>query len=174
MEDQADRILPTTLTKEQAISLYELQQTNGRRVVYLACLDVDAIFRMGKVDGETTIDIVRYHEDLRPMLNRDKFGEQKSKQLDVITYQENGLLYVLRRSGGVSLFDGMNPELALSKNRCWYLMPKETPIPSGLIIAKDVRPRNGYTHYALQPDEDMLRGELQERLALLRPYLRRI
>ncbi|MBI3898082.1 MAG: hypothetical protein HY308_07275 [Gammaproteobacteria bacterium] len=141
---------------------------------------MDAVFRKGvfkKEEGgqikyETTIEIIRYHEDFRPMLKRNRDGTMGPKTDEIITYQENGLLYALRLSGGVSLFDGPNPKLALKKNECWYLLPRETPIPPGIIIAKDLEPFRGLTHYALQPAEDILRKELQRRLALLERYAR--
>ncbi|MBI3900018.1 MAG: hypothetical protein HY308_17255 [Gammaproteobacteria bacterium] len=167
------RALPDSLTKEQAIALYESRLATSSEVIYMPCFDASVVFRMGKEDNITTIDIIRCHEDDRPMYFTDKStGRQTRKLWDLITYQENGLLYALRRSGGVSLFDDLSPKAPRRKNSRWFKLQGDTPIPEGLVVAKHARPdRDGDTHYALQPDEDMLVIELQRRLRFLNPYM---
>ena len=58
----------------------------------------------------------------------------------MITYAENGKLYVLGKSGGVSLFDGIPSFMKLSKNKRWYCcyIPETARIPDGLLLAKNI------------------------------------
>src|SRR5690606_19666948 len=110
----------------------------------------------------------------RPLQRKNPItGKLVDKTNEVITYAERGELFVLGKSGGVSLFDAMSPKLTLNKGDCWYLIPKDTPIPLGIVIAKDLEPdRNGHFHYALQPEYDMpiqtFKSKLQEIVGYMR------
>ncbi|WP_020409062.1 hypothetical protein [Hahella ganghwensis] len=89
-----------------------------------------------------------------------------SKRNEIITYSEGRELFVLGKSGGVSLFDAMSPKLKMGVNDCWFFLPKSAEIPSGIIIAKDVHPdQHGHFHDALQPEYDMPMASFKEKLA---------
>ena len=80
---------------------------------------------------------------------------------------------MLAKSGGVSLFDGISPKLKMNKNDRWYIIPRNTPVPEGVVIAKDVQvDRYGQYHYALQPLYDMPLKEFQKRLDSIKKYMR--
>ncbi|MDH5178863.1 MAG: hypothetical protein OEZ39_10335 [Gammaproteobacteria bacterium] len=166
-------ILETTLTKQQAIQQFREISKIAKAVIYLKKIDKEMIFRLGK-DNNNKIAHVRHHEDDRPITSYNKRTKSiVSKRNEIITYQENKQLYVLAKSGGVSLFDAMSPKLTLTGKDCWYLVPKNTPIPDGIVIAKDVEPDdNGHFHYAFQPEHDMLMSTYKEKLAEIGKHMR--
>ncbi len=81
----------------------------------------------------------------------------------------------MAKSGGISLFDMVNPILRLSKNECWYGLhiPKTVNLPDGLIIAKDVNVnRDGITHYSIQPSIDMSIDVFKSKVLELAKYMK--
>lgn len=158
-------ILETTITKSQAKAVMREQKNIVKAIVFLKKLD-KTIYRMGKED-DNRLTRVRYHEDDRPMAQLNQRSRQIiSKRNEIITYSENNKLYVLEKSGGVSLFDAISPKLKPNKNNFWYYLPKTVNIPNEIIIAKDVEPdAYGHFHYSFQPSHDMLMSIFKEKLA---------
>ena len=61
-------------------------------------------------------------------------------------------MWVKAGTGGVSLFDGINPKL----DGTWWRIPANSPIPDGLRITKDRRNKiTGLTHYSIEPALDL-------------------
>ena len=168
-------ILENTLTKSQAISLLREQNRIAKSVIYLKKLDKRMIYRMGK-DDNTRITRIRHNEDDRPQIRLNKRTQQiMTKRNEIITYAEKNELYVLEKSGGVSLFDAMSPKLKMGNKDCWYYVPQNVKIPEGIVIAKDVEPdANGHFHYAFQPAYNMKLKIFKEKLAEIGSQMRRI
>ncbi|MBI3898853.1 MAG: hypothetical protein HY308_11215 [Gammaproteobacteria bacterium] len=167
-------ILPDTMTREEAVKLLGLRRATDPTVTYLRHLDVDLLLRQGYTDGDTTIDLLRIREDSRPRKQLNKVtGLMVPKAIDVITYKQEGELYVLGMSGGISLFNEFNDRRKLGKKGCWYILDKNVPIPDGIIIAKNAKPYPGgrLYHYAFQPAYDMKYEEFVGLLRGLIPYL---
>ena len=65
--------------------------------------------------------------------------------------------------------------MKLSKNKRWYScsVPRDMPIPKGLLLAKDIDldPATGFFHYAFYPADDMLYAEFREKLKELYKYI---
>ena len=102
-------------------------------------------------------------------------GQAISKRNEIITYAENNELFVLEKSGGVSLFDAMSPKLKLGNKDCWYYVPQNAKIPKEIIIAKDVESdANGHFHYSFQPAYNMKLKTFREKLAEIGDQMRRI
>jgi len=165
-----------TLTKAQAIELNKALSGRRAQVRYLTHFDTDRIWRRGKGE-DSTIDKPRIAEDDRPAFSKDsRTGEMKPKQIDVITYAENDTLHVLGKSGGISVFDGRNPNLPGSKKRPWYCLfvSKTTKVPDGLLLAKNVKldAETGFFHYAFQPAYDMTLAEFKKNLQQLDKYIK--
>lgn len=162
-----------SLSKSQAEALLRQQNRIAKAVIYLRKLDRRMIYRMGKED-DNRIARIRYYEDGRPMTRTDKrTGQVISKRNEIITYKENNDLYVLEKSGGVSLFDAMSPKLSLGRSDCWYYVPQNAKIPDGILIAKDVEPDEyGHFHYSFQPGHNMKLSEFQEKLAEIGKQMR--
>lgn len=156
--------LDATLTRKQALELNEARSVVRKPVTYMVRFDQD-VFRLGSQD-DSRLDRVRYLEDSRPLQRKNKVtGELEDKANEIITYNEDDVLYVLGKSGGVSLFSGQSPKLKLNKNDRWHLIPKGLEVPDGLIIAKDKQvDRYGHFHYAIQPDRDMTMVDFIRRL----------
>jgi len=169
------KVLEITLSKKDAIILNKNYSKARRKVRYLDRFDCQTVYRLG-TEKDTKISKVRISEDDRPKTRIDKItGDIIHKANDIITYSERGELFVLAQSGGVSLFDGISPKLRMSKNSKWYLIPKNTPVPEGIIIAKDVQvDRFGQFHYALQPAYDMSLIAFQKKLLTLAKYMRAV
>ncbi|MCO1336727.1 hypothetical protein MO867_20580 [Microbulbifer sp. OS29] len=168
-------ILETTLTRHEAMSKFREQHRITKPVVYLKQLDKRMIYRMGKNDT-TRITRLRHHEDSRPMKSVNKrTGIETSKRNEIITFKEKDELYVLEKSGGVSLFDAMSPKLKMGKNDCWYYVPKNVVIPEGILIAKDVEPdAHGHFHYAFQPAYSMKISEFTDKLSEIGTQMRKV
>lgn len=166
-------ILDSTLTKSQAESFFKEVSRVVKPVIYLKKLDCELIYRAGK-QNDSRITHLRYKEDERPMFSTDKrTGAIISKRVEIITYAENGILYVLGKSGGVSLFDAMSPKLKLGPKDCWYFLPKDAEIPKGILIAKDVSPdQNGHFHYALMPADSMKKDDFIKLLSKIGEQMR--
>ncbi len=158
-------ILETTITESQAKAIMREQKNIVKAVVFLTKLD-KTIYRMGKKD-DNRLTRIRHHEDDRPMFQLNRRSRQiTSKRSEIITYSKNNELYVLGKSGGVSLFDAISPKLKLNKNDYWYYLPKTAKIPNKIIIAKDVEPdAYGHFHYSFQPTDDMPMLIFKEKLA---------
>lgn len=163
-----------TFSRSQAVDY--LGRTKRRKQIYMYQFDVDVVFRKGKHNDEQ-IGKVRYKEDSRPQTYFDKFTQtEQDKKNDVVTYRLGGNddLYVLAKSGGVSLFDGMSSKVSLGKNDCWWVITKDAALEEGLVIAKDMFPdAEGNTHYSVEPDRDMLLEEFIEKLNLLKKYMKK-
>ncbi len=165
-----------TLTKAQAIELNNALAGRRPQVRYLTHFDTDRIYRRG-IGDDSTIAKPRITEDDRPEFNKSsRTGKMEQKQIDVITYAENGTLYVLGKSGGISVFDGRSPNLPGSKKRPWYccFVEKGAPIPKDLLLAKNVNldPKTGLFHYAFQPAKDMTLAEFKKKLKELDKYIK--
>ncbi|VAW66938.1 hypothetical protein MNBD_GAMMA09-1422 [hydrothermal vent metagenome] len=165
--------LDITLSKQQAIQLNHEISKIRRKVRYLERFDCEMVYRLGSKDN-TKISKVRIKEDDRPQKRKDRLtGDLVDKANDIITYAQNGKILVLAKSGGVPLFDGISPKLKMNKNDRGYLIPRNTPVPKGIIIAKDIQvDRYGQFHYALQPAYDMTLKEFQKKLGSLKKYMR--
>ncbi|HVK99310.1 MAG TPA: hypothetical protein VM553_05825 [Dongiaceae bacterium] len=162
-----------TFDQDQARSY--LERNRRHRQIYMYKFDVDVVFRKGKLDNDQ-LNSVRYKEDERPQksFNRQTRTEQDKKN-DIVTYKMPGSenLYVLARSGGVSLFDGMSSKVKLGKNDCWWVLTKVAKLEEGLVIAKDIfADSEGNTHYSIEPDRDMLLSEYIEKLEALKRYVK--
>ena len=157
-----------TLTKRQALELNEARSRIRKPVIYMAKFDQD-VFRLGSID-DSKIDRVRFLEDDRPLQRKNRnTGELEDKANEIITYKDDDVLYVLGKSGGVSLFSGQSPKLKLNKNDRWHLIPKGLDVPSGLVIAKDKQvDRNGHFHYAIQPERDMTMDSFLKLLTIVK------
>jgi len=82
-------------------------------------------------------------------------------------------LYVLEKSGGVSLFDGISSKVKLSKKDRWWIITKNAKLEEGLVIAKDLhKDLDGNTHYSVEPDCDMLLDEYIKKLECLKKYMK--
>lgn len=161
-----------SLTKSEAVKIFQERERTARAVEYLKKFDVEMVYRLGKED-DTRIDRVRHLEDDRPLQSTNKRGIITQKRNEVITYKENGEVYVLAKSGGVSLFDAMSPKLTLGKKDVWYMVPEAAKIPKDLIIAKDKNPdQDGNYHYSIQPEIDMKMITYQEKLRELIKYMK--
>jgi len=165
-----------TLTKAQAIELNKVLAGQRPQVRYLKNFDTDRIYRKGKID-DITIDKPRITEDARPeVVKNSRTGKMDKKRIDVITYMENNKLYVLVGSGGVSLFDGVSPNLILGPKDRWYccFVSKTTPIPEGLLLVKNIKsdPATGHFHYAFEPAYDMPLAEFRKKLKELDKYMK--
>ena len=167
--------MDVTLTRDQALIVDRNLSKIRKKVVYIQQFDCELVYRLGSKD-DTKITKVRIREDARPQQRKDRItGNMVDKVNDIITYAENNELFVLAKSGGISLFDAMSPKLTLRKNDCWYVIPKDTPIPDGISVAKDRQvDRNGHFHYALQPAYDMPLAQFQEKLSEFVHYMRQI
>jgi hypothetical protein len=164
-----------TFSKSQAIDF--LNTSKRRSVVYMYKFDVDVVFRKGKLDDEQ-IGKVRYKEDARPQKSyNQRTKREESKKNDIVTYKMPGRndLYVLPKSGGVSLFDGISSKISLGKKDCWWVITRSARLEEGLVIAKDVfKDLEGNTHYSVEPDRDMLLSEFVEKLEELKKYMKRL
>ena len=165
--------LNITLTKSQAMQLNKELSLIRKKVRYLDKFDCEMVYRLGTND-DSNISKVRIKEDSRPQQRVDRItGNVIDKTNDIITYSENGSLFVLEKSGGVSLFDGISPKLKMNKTDRWYLIPKNTPAIEGILIAKDLQvDRYGMYHYALQPAYNMPLKTFQDKLSELKKYIR--
>ncbi|GAA6166355.1 hypothetical protein [Sessilibacter corallicola] len=162
-----------TFTKKQAQEyLYRNRRSDQ---IYMYKFDVDVVFRKGKLDDDQ-ISKVRYKEDSRPSQTyNSRTKSLQDKKNDVITYRTNRNedLYVLAKSGGVSLFDGMSNKIKLGKKDYWWVITKNARLEKDLVIAKDMfKDSEGNTHYSVEPDRDMLLSEYIEKLDCLRKYMR--
>jgi hypothetical protein len=163
-----------TYSKEQAENLLKLNRRPNQ--IYMKRFDAEVVFRRGKID-DAQIDKVRYKEDSRP----EKFfnitsGRGIDKKNDIITYKLKGKneLYVLARSGGISLFDGISSKVKLGQKDCWWVITKNTKVEEGLIIAKDIfKDSEGNTHYSIEADRDMPISEYLEKVKKLKQYMKR-
>lgn len=130
----------------------------------------------GKLEDEK-ISSIRYKEDDRPLTSFNKRTNRiETKKNDIVTYKMDGKneLYVLAKSGGVSLFDGLSTKVQFGKKDCWWVITQNAKIPPGLIIAKDVfKDSEGNTHYSIEADRDMPLTEYVEKLNVLKQYMRR-
>lgn len=142
------------------------QSKIAKPVKYLKKLDTEMVYRLGKED-DNRMSRIRHFEDDRPMakVNR-RTNTVIPKRNEIITYKENNKLYVLGKSGGVSLFDAISPKLTLGRKDCWYLLPKSVNIPKEIVIAKNIDvDTNGHFHYSFQPANDMLMLDFERSLA---------
>lgn len=164
-----------TLNKSQAQAYMVRTKRPGQ--VYLKKFDVDVVFRKGKLDDQQ-IGKVRYLEDDRPSKSYNKrTGREEDKKNDIVTYRMPGKddLYVLAKSGGVSLFDGMSSKVKLGNKDCWWIITKDAELEDGLIIAKDIfKDEEGNTHYSIEPERDMLLSEFVEKLEMLKKYMKQV
>jgi len=164
-----------TLTRDKAVELNRDLMKVRKKVRYLKSIDCEMIYRLGGKD-DPKISKVRTKEDSRPLTRKDRItGDLVEKANDIITYSKDDELYVLAMSGGVSLFDGKSPKLKMNKNDRWYVIPRNTPVPEGVVIAKDIQvDRYGLYHYGLQPEYDMTLVEFQKKLDALKKFMRLI
>ncbi|GAB2189623.1 hypothetical protein MAH1_12310 [Sessilibacter sp. MAH1] len=164
-----------TYSKSQAIDF--LNTNKRKKVVYMYKFDVDVVFRKGQHEDQQ-IGKVRYKEDARPQKSYNKRTKrEESKRNDVVTYKMPGQedLYVLSKSGGVSLFDGISSKVSLSKKDCWWVITQNARLAEGLVIAKDIfKDLEGNTHYAIEPDRDMLLSDFIEKLEELKKYMKKL
>lgn len=162
-----------SLSREQAVSLNRDLSKVRKKVRLMERFDCEVVFRLGGKENPK-ISKVRVREDGRPLMRKDRItGDLIEKANDVITYAKDGELFVLSKSGGVSLFDGISPKLKMNKSDRWYIIPKHAIVPEGVVIAKDVQvDRYGQFHYSLQPAYDMPIRDFQEKLESLRKYMR--
>lgn len=162
-----------TLNKSQAVAYMARTKRPGQ--VYLKKFDVDVVFRKGKL-ADPQIGKVRYREDDRPNKSFNKrTGREVEKKNDIVTYKMPGKddLYVLAKSGGVSLFDGMSNKVKLGNKDRWWIITKDAKLEDGLIIAKDVfKDSEGNTHYSIESEWDMLLSEYIEKLEKLKKYMK--
>jgi len=160
-----------SLTKRQAMDLFNSPEWKKRRqnTVYLTEFDSAKIYRAGKKDkSENAFDNLRYAEDDRPEERWDKRLEKSIKKTnEIITYEENNKIYVLARSGGVSLFDGISQNRKMGKNDTWHIIMKapEKKLDPDLIIEKKLKANHeGLYHYSIQPNKDMLLSDFIKKL----------
>lgn len=163
-----------TYTKEQAVDVLKLNRRPNQ--IYMKSFDAEVVFRRGKID-DAQIDKVRYKEDSRPEKTLNKvLGKEIDKKNDIVTYKPHGKneLYVLARSGGVSLFDGMSSKIKLGQKDCWWIITKGAKVDPDLVIAKDVfKDAEGNTHYSIEADRDMPISEYLEKVGKLKQYMKR-
>lgn len=163
-----------TFSEDQARSYVDRNKRHHQ--IYLYKFDADVVFRKGKQDNEQ-IAAVRFKEDDRPQKSfNPRTRSEQDKKNDIVTYKLRGSdeLYVLARSGGVSLFDGMSSKIKLGKNDCWWIITKDAKLEEGLVIAKDLFPDSeGNTHYSIEPDRDMLLSEYISKLESLKQYMKK-
>lgn len=160
-----------SLTRRQAIELFNSPEWKSKRknTVYLTKFDTATVYRAGKKDKpENAFDNLRYDEDSRDAVRWDKYQEEYvPKTNEIITYEENGKIWVLARSGGVSLFDGISEKRKMRKNDEWHIIMKapEKKLDPDLIIEKKTK-ANGENlfHYSIQPNKDMLLSEFIQKL----------
>lgn len=144
--------------------------------IYMKKFDADVVLRKGKMDNPL-INKVRYREDHRPMMVKNKrTGEERPKKNDIVTYVQPGttVTYVLAKSGGVSLFDGISSKVPFREGKdAWWIITKNARLEAGLIISKDMFPdAEGNTHYSIEAEFDMPIDEYLEKLAALKKYMR--
>lgn len=164
-----------TFTQNEAIDYHN--RTRRSNQIYIYKFDVDVVFRKGKTNNEQ-IGKVRYKEDSRPQKSYNiRTKTELDKKNDIVTFKKGGSddLYVLAKSGGVSLFDGMSSKVKLGKNDCWWVITRNAKLAEGLVIAKDIFPDSeGNTHYSIEPDRDMLLSEYIEKLEELKQYMKKV
>jgi len=163
-----------TFTENEAVDY--LKRTKRSNQIYMYKFDVDVVFRKGKLEDEQ-IGKIRYKEDSRPQKSyNSRTKSEQDKKNDIVTYKKGGSndLYVLAKSGGVSLFDGISSKVKLGRKDCWWVITKDARLSEGLIIAKDLfSDREGNTHYSIEPDRDMLLSEYVEKLEELKKYMKK-
>ena len=90
---------------------------------------------------------------------------------DLETYQVGDVTWVRHSQvppRGISLWNGPMPAV---RQGCWWVIPKETPIPHGLLLVPaKKRHKSGYWHYTLIPKENMPLAYYQALLRTLVPY----
>lgn len=164
-----------SLSKSEAVAY--MNRTKRPHQIYLKRFDVEVVYRRGKLD-ESQVESVRYKEDARPQKVFNKaLSREVDKKNDLVTYRHAGAneVYVLARSGGVSLFDGISSKVKLGNKDAWWVITKNAKVEEGLIIAKDVfKDAEGNTHYSIEPDRDMPISEYIEKLRKLKQYMKRI
>jgi len=162
-----------TFNRTEAESYLKINRRSDQ--VYMYKFDAEVVFRKGKLDDEQ-IGKIRYREDARPQkVYNQRTKTELDKKNDIVTYRMSGKddLYVLARSGGVSLFDGISSKVKLGKKDCWWVITKNAEIADGLVIAKDMfKDSEGNTHYSIEPDRDMLLSEYVEKLNELKKYMK--
>lgn len=167
-------MLANILTFNETEATSYLSRTKRSNQIYMYKFDVDVVFRKGKKKDQQ-IGKVRYREDSRPQKSyNSRTKTEQDKKNDIVTYKKGGSddLYVMARSGGVSLFDGMSSKIKLGKNDCWWVITKNAKLAEGLVIAKDLfADADGNTHYSIEPDRDMLLSEYIEKLNELKKYM---
>jgi hypothetical protein len=90
---------------------------------------------------------------LYPILKAFKLSNGNLRPEDIKTYSKNGELWVVAKSGGISLFDRAGIPSKLWE---YYKLPVGTKIPFGLVITKDdYKPTFKATHYTIRPNWDM-------------------
>lgn len=162
-------------TKQQAHAALKKQNKFAKSVNYMKKLDKH-IFRLGKKD-DNRMTRVRHLEDDRPLISVNKRTQKVTKKRnEIITYVDNNKLYVVAKSGGVSLFDTRSEKLDMGNNDCWYcLAPLKFEIPDKIIIAKDKESDEyGSFHYSFQPEEDMEMLVFKEKLQIIGRQLKEI
>lgn len=164
-----------SFTKEEAVYFSNRNRRPGQ--IYMKKFDVDLVFRRGK-QNDDQIDKVRYKEDHRPQKFFDKhLGAEVDKRNDIITFKMAGKdeVYVLAKSGGASLFDGVSSKVRLGPKDCWWVITQNAKLEEGLIIAKDaIKDKEGNTHYSIEAERDMPISEYLEKLACLKKYMKRL
>ncbi|WP_444930923.1 hypothetical protein ACJJIF_03825 [Microbulbifer sp. SSSA002] len=99
------------------------------------------------------------------------------KRDDIVTYKISGKneVYVLAKSGGVSLFDGISSKVQLGPKDTWWVITRNAKLEEGLIIAKDIRKdKEGNTHYSIEAERDMPISEYLEELESLKQYMKKV
>ena len=90
---------------------------------------------------------------------------------DVAVFVQSGQVWVRSQKfpeRGMSLWDGPMPQVVRD---WWWVIPKGTPIPKGLIVIKAKKAhRSGYWHHTLVPEQDMPMVHYQALLRTLMPY----
>ena len=163
-----------SFSREEALG-YTARNKRANQI-YMKKFDVEVVFRKGKLDN-SLIDKVRYREDHRPMYVENKrTGDKKPKKNDIVTYVKSGTseIYVLAKSGGVSLFDGMSSKVPFRDGKdAWWIITKDAKLEPGLIIAKDMlADEEGNTHYSIEAEYDIPLQEYLDKLELLKKYVR--
>ena len=102
----------------------------------------------------TPIELWRLGIKDSPRLNKVRIPPRPpGSSIDIQTFIKNGHVWVKAGSGGVSLFDGINPRL---DGIYWWRIPANSTIPSELKITKNHKDRiTGLTHYRIEPIFDM-------------------
>jgi len=110
------------------------------------------------------------------IVKNNRTGDERPKKNDIVAYKTPGAAeaYVLAKSGGVSLFDGISSKVPFREGKdAWRVITRGAKLEPGLIIANDMFPgEEGNTHYSIEAEVDIPVSEYSEKRAALRKYMR--